>query len=105
MNSHDRHNAIDIQGEDQSYSLSELQEICRLEQHRIIELIEYEVIVAESEDSNRFSYVQLNRLKTACRLQRDLEINTPGVALALDLLDTIEQLKNDIGLLRRIHDS
>lgn len=105
MTGHDPHDVLDVRGEDQSYSLPELQEICRLEQHRIIEFIEYEVIVAESEDRRRFNYVQLDRLKKACRLQRDLEINTPGVALALDLLDTIEKLKSDIELLRRHQNS
>jgi len=41
----------------------------------------------------RFSGASLRRVRTACRLARDLQINPPGIALALDLLDEIEALK------------
>ncbi len=35
----------------------------------------------------------LRRAKTAAHLTHDLELNVPGVALALDLLDEIAQLR------------
>ena len=41
----------------------------------------------------RFSGDSLRRAKTAAHLTHDLELNTPGVALALDLLDEIAQLR------------
>jgi len=41
----------------------------------------------------RFGGDSLSRTKTALRLSRDLEINTPGLALALQLLDQISNLK------------
>jgi chaperone modulatory protein CbpM len=41
----------------------------------------------------RFSGASLRRAHTAFRLARDLQINAPGIALALDLLDEIEALK------------
>ncbi|CAM2184827.1 chaperone modulatory protein CbpM [Paraburkholderia sacchari] len=41
----------------------------------------------------RFSGASLCRARTAFRLARDLQINAPGIALALDLLDEIEALK------------
>ena len=41
----------------------------------------------------RFSGASLRRVRTACHLARDLQINPPGIALALDLLDEIEALK------------
>lgn len=41
----------------------------------------------------RFSGASLRRVRTACHLARDLQINPPGIALALDLLDEIEVLK------------
>lgn len=44
----------------------------------------------------RFSGEALQRAKTAARLMRDLELNAPGVALALDLLDEITQLRNQL---------
>jgi len=41
----------------------------------------------------RFTGPALRRARLALRLTRDLELNPPGVALALDLLDEIEALK------------
>lgn len=41
----------------------------------------------------RFSGPSLKRMRVAMRLARDLEINSPGVALALELLDEIERLR------------
>lgn len=44
----------------------------------------------------RFSGNSLTRAKTAARLTHDLELNTSGVALALDLLDEITRLRNQL---------
>ena len=46
-----------------------------------------------SREEWRFSGRSLARMRIATRLARDLEINSPGVALALDLLDEIERLE------------
>jgi chaperone modulatory protein CbpM len=44
----------------------------------------------------RFSGESLKRAKTAAHLTHDLDLNTPGVALALDLLDEISRLRNQL---------
>jgi chaperone modulatory protein CbpM len=44
----------------------------------------------------RFSGTALRRARTALRLQRDLEINLPGVALALELLEEIDKLRRTL---------
>ncbi|MBW7925683.1 MAG: MerR family transcriptional regulator [Burkholderiaceae bacterium] len=41
----------------------------------------------------RFSGTALRRARLATSLARDLEVNPPGVALALDLIDEIEALR------------
>lgn len=41
----------------------------------------------------RFSGAALRRARTAQRLARDLQINAPGIALVLDLLDEIDALR------------
>ena len=46
----------------------------------------------------RFSGNSLRRAKTAARLMRDLELNSPGVALALNLLDELDRLRNQLHL-------
>jgi chaperone modulatory protein CbpM len=44
----------------------------------------------------RFSGDSLQRANTAAHLAHDLELNTPGVALALDLLDEITRLRSQL---------
>lgn len=41
----------------------------------------------------RFAGTTLRRVRTARRLAHDLEINPPGIALVLDLLDQIDALR------------
>ncbi|MBI3524338.1 MAG: MerR family transcriptional regulator [Betaproteobacteria bacterium] len=45
----------------------------------------------------QFSGPSLRRARLALRLARDLEINPAGVALALDLLDQITELRTRLG--------
>lgn len=40
-----------------------------------------------------FHGVEVIRVRRAVRLQRDLELNLPGTALALELIDEIERLR------------
>lgn len=44
----------------------------------------------------RFTGVSLRRTRLACRLEQDLELNPPGVALALDLMDEIMALRAEL---------
>jgi chaperone modulatory protein CbpM len=43
----------------------------------------------------------LRRARTALRLQRDLEINLPGVALALELMEELERLRRELRMGRQ----
>ena len=52
--------------------------------------------VGSSPQDWRFSGDSLKRAKTAAHLSHDLELNIPGVALALDLLDEIARLRNQL---------
>ncbi|MCL1979839.1 MAG: MerR family transcriptional regulator, partial [Proteobacteria bacterium] len=40
-----------------------------------------------------FTAIAIKRVQTTMRLQRDLRINLPGCALALDLLEELEELR------------
>jgi len=52
--------------------------------------------VGSSPEDWRFSGDSLKRAKTAAHLTHDLELNTPGVALALDLLEEITRLRSQL---------
>lgn len=92
---------VEVLTSDQLYSLSELCSICKLDETSVVEFIDYGVIVSESSEAKYFTQRQLQRLLRGRRLQHDLELNHAGVALALDLLETIEQLKQDLERLKR----
>ena len=51
---------------------------------------------AEPGQPMRFRGASLRRARVAVRLTRDLELNTPGVALALELLDEIAELRSQL---------
>jgi chaperone modulatory protein CbpM len=76
-------------------SLDELCRVCAVEAQRIVELVEEGVLSVSVSEASQWSFpgAALRRARIALRLQRDLEINLAGVALALDLLDEIEQLR------------
>ena len=82
-------------------SLNDLCQACSSSEEWIIELVEegelepIEDLTIRTQPAQwHFSVNSIQRARTARRLQRDLEINLSGVALALDLLNEIETLKS-----------
>lgn len=67
----------------------------RVDRHTVVELVREGVIEPAGEVSGHWQFTGLAvpRLRRALVLQRDLEINLPGVALALDLLEEIDRLR------------
>lgn len=85
-----------------------LREICeRGDCHAefVIKLVSYGVI-APVEDSPeaqqwQFDVKALARLCKAQRLQRDLKINLPGLAMSLELLDEVEEMRREVDRLNQ----
>jgi len=88
-------NEIIIFDEEISYGLDELCDLCRISTELVIELVEEGVLTPVEPDPAQwhFDYLAIKRLQTAIRLQRDLKVNLPGVALVLDLLDELRELR------------
>lgn len=86
-------------GEEETVTLEFLAETCRVEKQWVVELIEYGAL--EPLDPERpqweFPAVVIKRVRRAARLRRDLELGPAGVALVLDLLDQIEELRARLG--------
>jgi len=61
----------------------------------IVELVEEGVLAPVGREPHhwRFSGIHMRRARVALRLQRDLGVNTAGAALALQLLDEVEELR------------
>ncbi len=101
----------DLMGEtDAMFSLNEMCERCGVHAEIITEMVEYGIIapIEQTQARWQFSVTALIRLRRAQRLQRDLELNLPGLALSLELLDEVEALRREIlelrGRLNRLHE-
>ena len=88
-------------------SLNDLCRVCSSSAEWIIELVEEGVLEPHDYQQTqwRFSATSLQKARTAMRLQRDLNINLAGVALALDLLDEIKTLEARLRLVEMNDDS
>jgi len=90
---------IYIQGmvldEETRCTLADLCRLCSVNAELIHDLIEEGILSPEGHSPQewRFSFVAIKRVQTAIRLQQDLRVNLPGCALALELLDELEELR------------
>ena len=76
-------------------SLNDLSRACSGSTEWVIALVEEGVLqpIGHEQASWRFSGTSLQRAHAAMRLQHDLEINLAGVALALELMDELNALR------------
>ncbi|RUM41419.1 MAG: MerR family transcriptional regulator [Desulfocapsa sp.] len=91
--------------EDKKYSLRELCGMCRVHAQFIQELIDEGILspFGSSPGKWRFAAVEIKRVQVSIRLQDDLRINLPGTALALELLEEIEELQRCKKQLEQLH--
>jgi len=86
---------------DCSLTLGELSRCCGVHAEFIVEMVDEGILDPLDRDPlcRRFSGLSLMRVNRAMRLRRDLGVNLAGIALALDLMDEIEQLRSRLSLL------
>lgn len=87
--------AICILEEQTQLTLADLCRACAVHAERIIELVDFGVLEPQGREPAHwiFAGASLYRARAALRLQRDLDIDLAGAALALELLDEIASLK------------
>lgn len=76
-------------------SLHDLCHACSTSTEWVIELVDEGVLepIGHEQAHWRFSGPNLLRARAAMRMQQDLQINLAGVALALDLMEEIEAMR------------
>lgn len=104
MNSHDLlpvHTGAVI--EDDSLTLEQLCHACGVHTDWVISLVEESIIEPQGDEMHlwRFSGDSLVRVRSAFRLQHDLGVNLAGIALALDLMEELENLRAQLNIMRR----
>lgn len=80
-------------------TIDELCLACNVDANWITELVEHGVIepIREVGADRRFTSLAIVRIAKAKRLERDLNLNPPGLAVVLDLLDEIDDLRAQLG--------
>ena len=81
-------------------------EICKhhaISEDTLLDMLEQGLLeeVAIPHKQLTFQGAHLTRVLSACRLHRDLGINSPGVILALELMDELEDLQQQLQILQR----
>jgi chaperone modulatory protein CbpM len=81
--------------EDLELNLRELCAVCGVHAEVVIEMVSEGIAVPQGSAPLewRFSGPMVQRAQTAIRLQRDLGVNLAGAALALDLLEELQELR------------
>jgi chaperone modulatory protein CbpM len=87
--------------EEMELSLDDLCRACAVNTEWIIMLVNEGVLdpLNASTDQWRFDGTSLRRVRTVRRLQQDLDVNLAGAALALELLEELEALRERLAAL------
>ena len=80
-------------------AVSQICHCCDLDSEQVVEMVAEGIIEPRGTRPAdwRFNGVMLKRVQIATRLHRDLDINLPGIAVILDLLNELERLRQRQG--------
>lgn len=85
-------------------TLKEVCDRCVVDAETVIRYVDYGIVDPQGDDCARWTFTAHGylRIRKALRLQRDLALNAPGVALAIDLLDQLDSANREIRQLRKL---
>ncbi len=84
-------------------TLAEVTQSARLSAETVITIVDCGIVQPQGEQPRQwlFEPQMLALIQRACRLQRDLELDWPAVALALELTEDLQRLREENQRLRR----
>jgi len=96
MSNHSMH--IEIIDEYFEFTLADLCQCCTVQAETIIDMVEEGMLtpVGKSPSDWRFAGTAQRQVEVTLHLQRDLRVNLPGAALALELMEEIEMLRSKL---------
>lgn len=87
----------EIIDEQHIFDLNHFADACGQSPEWILQLLEYEILPARSEMRiHQFFADELIRARRAYRLQRDFDASLSAVAMMLDLIDEVQQLRKQV---------
>jgi chaperone modulatory protein CbpM len=79
-------------------TLTELTRVCGVSREEVSSMVAEGMLepLGAAPEQWRFTGVEVRRTRRAVRLQKDLDVNLAGAALALDLLEEVERLRRRV---------
>jgi chaperone modulatory protein CbpM len=95
--------AVELIDEETTFTLAELCRCCDVEAELIEVLVEHGILEPAGRQGRHWCFPasSLRRTRITLHLQRDLGVNLAGAALALDLLERIDELDARLRVLLR----
>lgn len=89
---------IEVLDEYFEFSLADLCQCCTVQAETIIDMVEEGMLSPSGSSPTdwRFTGTAQRHVEITLHLQRDLRVNLPGAALAIELMDEIEQLRSKL---------
>ncbi|MFW2440153.1 MAG: chaperone modulator CbpM [Arenicellales bacterium] len=93
---------IEIIDEYFEFTLADLCRCCTVQAETIIDMVEEGMLTPSGHAPSdwRFTGTAQRQVEITLHLQRDLRVNLPGAALALELMEEIERLRSQIQIKR-----
>ena len=90
---------VDLLDETLRFTLADICRICEVQEQLVVEIVEEGIVepLGGGRPQWRFTGIAITRIQRVIKLQHDFDVNLPGAALALELLEEIERLKRALG--------
>lgn len=81
-----------------TYNLDELCEVCKVKDELVYDMINEGILTPTGQSPKTWIFTgsSIKKVQVTVRLQEDLRVNLPGAALALELLEQIEDLRSKV---------
>ena len=81
--------------EENDLTLEQICEICRTDSKLLIDMVNEGIVEPKGEKTStwKFSYSTVETVRIVVRMQKDLRVNLPGAALALQLLNQMKETR------------
>ena len=93
----DGYSTAEIVDEHRSFDLKHFAEACGQRPEWVLQLLEYDILPTRPEERiHQFFGEDVTRARKAYRLQRDFDASFSAVAMMLDLIDEVQQLRRQV---------
>ena len=98
-----RESPVELLEEAAEFNFRQLCDICQVAPELLAALVDEGVLHANGDRPAHWSFsaTAVTRVRRACRLRHDLELDFGGLALALDLMEERDRLQAELGRLRQ----